>query len=233
MRTSTALLVAAIVGVAAAAVVPWLLGTSTPVTARPDPAAAQVAPDLEAPPIESSEPRDARPRAEPAPSESAPVVAEEPEPPGARQRRLARATVAAARRASLARSAPREDAAAPVPDRQAPDDTHDVAPPLASPSPSLAYAPSSSAALLVAWSDPGGDPSLRAGWSSLPVSSPASLAPPTSAAWALASDDDRWYGASLPPSAEPITRSAGPGMGFLAQIDVAKAIASANPDFAK
>lgn len=205
-KAPVALLVAALIGVAAAAVIPLLVQSRPPVSASPDPATTRA--NGPSPEPTGPEPERAVSEEPDAPQPGPELVG--PKPNGSRLARVARARGPArpAGRASgkVAPPAPEERIALERPD---PHDSRereaysDVTP-ISAPAPALTWI---------------GQPATLA-WRA-PVS--AQIAASASvASWSLSPAGDRWYGASLPPSTDPIDAANAGAIGVMAKVDLAK-----------
>lgn len=210
---STALVVAAIIGFAAAALLPLLAGPPSGTSPRPDPAARQVAPAPDVEPTAPTNSADAEERRAPKPEPSDTAQAPPPEPPGllvARRARI-RAQPAQERRAQDHAPAPIRPLEDAPPSTETPDESR-VA--FANDAPSgVAIAMGSILAGDRQWSRPVSWTEPRTDRSQL-----------TSASWALTPEQTRWYGASLPPPGQPTDVESGRGIGVMAQVDLSKAI---------
>jgi hypothetical protein len=221
---STALLVAAVVGLAAAALLPLLTKPPSGSSPRPDPAAQQRAPapdrqpDMTPPPIDSANTDERHAPAKPDATENA--RAPRTEPPGSPVARRARARGHAGPDArARAGSAARDPVSVAIRTEEQTLAASQVVEPDAVDAVGSGYAidERASGPLLVAhrsWSDA---PSPR------PWTNPSEDRV-TTAGWSLSPEQSRWYGASLPPPGQSTDVHSGRGIGVMAQVDLSKAL---------
>lgn len=216
---STALLVAAFVGLAAAALLPLLTRPPPGASPRPDPAAQQRGPERQpdttpAPPTDSANPERRRAPAKPDATENA--RAPRTEPPGSPVARRARGRNHTGGRESRAGGVARS-ANAGAADAAEHTPSASVVESQASDAGYATVSARTPTPLFVAersWSEP----SPRA-WTE-----PTEGRGVTRASWSLSPEESRWYGASLPPPGQPGDVHGGRGIGVMAQVDISRAL---------